>query len=339
MNVTALLDETITAQTAAYKVKTDRERMSLITLFDECSAGRFELHPGYQRNFVWKKQVGCRLVESAMLNLTIPEIYLHRTETPDSRSHYAIVDGRQRCTTLFCFYHNQNPWNEGEDFRLFGCKRMPGLNGLAFKDFTPTMRQTFLNYKLGYTHATGVDGEAVSELFQLLNRNTMPLTVQEIRNASFQGPFNDLCKELATRPEFQKLISKSLALRMESTQLVVRFIAFYRNGAAGYAETANNSLEGFLSSEMEYWRLPGHFTKSIGAHITDAFINAVSLADLVFGQDAFRKKPGAKARISNVLFELLTCGFANRDAARVLAKELVRAVRRAGFQRRNQPGD
>jgi len=127
-----------------------------------------------------------RLVESAMLNLTIPEIYLHRTETPDSRSHYAIVDGRQRCTTLFCFYHNQNPWNEGEDFRLFGCKRMPGLNGLAFKDFTPTMRQTFLNYKLGYTHATGVDGEAVSELFQLLNRNTMPLTVQEIRNASFQ---------------------------------------------------------------------------------------------------------------------------------------------------------
>jgi len=328
MNVTALLDESVDGQIAAYKVETDREKMSVITMLSECGLGRFDMQPGYQRNFVWKRKTGCRLIESVMLNLTVPEIYLHRVEGPDGLPNYAIVDGRQRCETLYRFYHNQNPWNENEDFRLSGCEIVPSLNGLAFLDFTPRMRQRFLNYKLGFTHATGANSEGVSGLFQLLNQNTTPLTVQEIRNASFQGPFNDLCKNLAATPEFIKLIGKSLALRMESVQLVVRFVAFLRKGAAGYAETGNNSLEGFLSSEMEYWRGVGHYTPSMGAHIADAFVNAVSLSDSVFGQNAFRKKPGAKARISNVLFELVMCGFAHRDpdSVRLKAAEIKAAL-------------
>ena len=305
-------------QVRAFGSMTDRELLSLDMMFERCDAGRFELRPPYQRNFVWKKDVACRLIESVMLNVAIPEIYVRRTPA-NKRSRDEMVDGRQRCMALSCFYRNENPWSEGEDFRLTGCERLPMLNGLKFDDFPAPMQMAFLNYKLGIIAAVGLNNQAVAALFELLNQNTVRLTAQEIRNASYQGPFNDLCKELADLPEFKKLISKSLALRMESTQLVVRFLAFYRQGIAGYSKTSGNSLEGFISSEMAFWQ-EGNYTEAFGRSMKNAFLNAVYLSDAVFGKDVFRKKPGAKARISNVLFELVMCGFADRELGGVLSK-------------------
>ena len=317
MPVKSTLDNEYFEQVRAFGALTERESLTLGSMFDLCEAGRFDLRPPYQRNFVWKKEVGCRLVESVMLNVAIPEIYVRRT-TENKRSCNEVVDGRQRCTTLSSFYRNDNPWNPDQDFRLTGCDRLPMLNGLKFDEFPAVMQDAYLNYKLGVIAAVGMNSRAVSALFELLNQNTSRLTRQEIRNASFQGPFNNLCKELAVLPDFKKVISKSLELRMESIELVVRFLAFYRQKASGYSTASGNSLQGFINSEMDYWQQPGHYTEDRGRELKRAFMNAITLSNFVFGKDAFRKKPGAKARISNVLFELVMCGFAERIPEQML---------------------
>jgi hypothetical protein len=97
------------------------------------------------------------------------------------------------------------------------------------------MQATFLNYQLGVIAVMGMGNKVVTEFFELLNQNTVRLTAQEIRNACYQGPFNNLCMELAALPEFRKLIGGGSDLRMESTELVVRVLAYYRLGAEGYA--------------------------------------------------------------------------------------------------------
>jgi hypothetical protein len=192
------------------------------------------------------------------------------------------------------------------------------------------MLTRFHGYMLGVVAAKGGDDQAVGELFQYLNESTVPLTDQEIRNAVYQGPFNSLVKNLAALPEFQSVISKSLNLRMEAAKLVVRFVAFHRNGPAGYAQTAENKLPKFLNDEMEYWRQPGNFTDERARRLRSAFMNAITLSTAVFGKDVFRKKAGAKAQPSKILFELVMCNFANRDAALVLSK--AEEIREALFE-------
>ena len=254
--------------------------------------------------------MACRLIESVMMNLTIPEIYVRRTFV-NYTEHDDMVDGKQRCTTLLNFSMNNRPtfWKGGAGFRLADCKRMPCLNGLCYSDFTKKMLTQFHGYMLGVVAAKGADDQAVGELFQHLNENTVRLTDQEIRAAVHRGPFNKLAKELAMLPAFREFVSESLDLHMESTQLVERFLAFCRNGTKGYATAVENSME--AKNEMEFCH-GDRYTDTADHLMKRAFLNAVTLSSAVFG------KPGAKARISNVLFELVLCGFANRDQASVL---------------------
>jgi hypothetical protein len=143
--------------------------------------------------------------------------------------------------------------------------------------------------------------------------------VEELPNARLKGPFNDLCNELAERPEFQKLTTKNMNLRKKSSKLVVQFLAFYRQGAKGYSKTAGNSMARFIDSEMKYWE--GRDLEDFeGDWMKLTFLKALALSNAVFGNDVFRKKPGSKADISDVLFGLVMCGFANRNPAKVLNK-------------------
>ena len=309
----SLIDEEFIAQLRGLGVKTSREVRSIGHMLGAWKRGEFELNPPYQRNYVWSEQVACRLIESVMMNLTIPEIYVRRTLV-NYEEHDDMVDGKQRCTTLLNFCMNNRPafWKSGVGFRLAGCKRMPCLNGLCYSDFTKKMLTQFHGYMLGVVAVKGADDEAVGEFLQHLNENTAKRTDREIRTAVRQGPFNQLVKELAMRPEFQEFISESVDLRMQSKQVLVRFLAFCRNGAAGY-DTARMNLNANLDAEDrgEFCQRD-RYAETAGHLVKRALVNAVALSSAVFG------RPGAKARISNTLFEVVMCGFANRDQASVL---------------------
>jgi len=305
-------------QVRAFGAVTQRDTLPAYSMFDLHDAGTFNFRPAYQRKFIWTKKMASRLIESIILGVAFPEIYVRRTPA-NGRFYHEVVDGQQRCMAVYCFYRNENPWHKGEDFRLVGCDRLPMLNGMKFSDLPQPMQAAFLNYQLGVIAVMGMGNKAVTEFFELLNQNTVRLTAQEIRNACYQGPFNNLCMELAALPEFRKLIGGGSDLRMESTELVVRVLAFYRLGAEGYSRTAKNSLKGFMNSEMEFWQA-GNFTEVRERRLRRAFQNAATLSGAVFGKDVFRKKPGAKARISNVLLELVMCGFADRTPETVLCK-------------------
>jgi hypothetical protein len=179
------LDQMYSAQLRDSGVKSWRESLTVHRMLDFYEA-KFELSGPFKCSPAWKKK-GSRLIESAMMNLFIPEIYLRRMVGDDKRRpHYQVVDGKQRFLTLAFFYAEGNPWyvndpfDEVDGFRLSGCRRMPILNGLRFGDFTEAMKVAFANYDLGAIVVEGRDDAAVSETFKLLSQHTVPMNAEQM---------------------------------------------------------------------------------------------------------------------------------------------------------------
>ncbi len=169
------LDKTYLEKARSVRAISHREKLTVMSMVDLCNAGRLVLPVPYARNITWTKDVGCQLIESAMVGLVVPEIFVRRTIV-NCLNRDQVVDGKQRCMTLLCFYNNENPWDKGEPFRLSGCQKMPILNGLMIEDFPELMMSHFLGYALGAIIAEGTDDEAISEHFRLIAQPCVPVT-------------------------------------------------------------------------------------------------------------------------------------------------------------------
>src|SRR6266545_6190333 len=70
---------------------------------DQYQAGRLELRPPFQRKPVWSDKQRCALIESVLLDIPIPELYVQVTQSEDGSEQYGVVDGQQRLRTILQF--------------------------------------------------------------------------------------------------------------------------------------------------------------------------------------------------------------------------------------------
>ena len=87
----------------ASKIKIDRVQFSIFELKRRYDRGLICLDPDFQRNFVWKQKQKSELIESVIMGIPLPLIYLAET----MEGNLIIVDGRQRLTTFFHFMDNK----------------------------------------------------------------------------------------------------------------------------------------------------------------------------------------------------------------------------------------
>jgi hypothetical protein len=173
--------------------------------------------PPYQREFIWTVANKCRFVESIILGLPIPMMFVADME--DGRLE--IVDGAQRIQTLEEFTNS--------DLQLEGLLRLPSLNGFKFSDL-PLAQQRKLGTKAlrVVVLEDSTSAELRQEVFDRVNTSGMRARASEIRRGALTGPFMDFVKELAHDKRFMSLcpISGRTRMRREDEELVLRFLAY-----------------------------------------------------------------------------------------------------------------
>lgn len=187
-----------------------------------------KLDPDFQRNAVWSEKQKCELIESILMGIPLPLIYVKE----DDKGVYIIVDGRQRLTTLFNFMSHEFP--------LQNLSVLTNLNGSYFSDeaedgtkFTEHLTQVQQS-KIEDCPLTlhvikpPTQDRVTFDLFDRVNRGGTRLNNQEMRNAIYQGPATRLLKELTNLTAFKTATESSIkSERMKDRYLVLRLIAFY----------------------------------------------------------------------------------------------------------------
>lgn len=300
------------------RVKTEKQDLPVETLVSWVNRGKMNLQPDFQRNFVWNSGKASRLVESVLLDIPIPVIYV----AEEANRTYSVVDGQQRLTSICSFVNGTFP--SGQSFKLSGLQVLSELNRKAFSDLSLERQETILNFILRVIIIErDSDPDVKFEVFERLNLGAEKLNDQEVRNCVYRGNYNELLRQLSHTPALlTTLRTESPHARMADRQLILRFFALRRHTPTGY----KGPMKRFLNSEMEYHRtLPPAEVEAM----TQVFTNCINLAHRVFGENAFRRfklgttyNPNGSweaSRLNVALWDTLMYTFSRFDPAQLMA--------------------
>lgn len=210
------------------KVYTDQGDPEIDSLYRKWKDGDLNIQPDFQRGFVWDPIKASRLVESVLLDIPLPVIYL--SQEKDGKEY--VIDGQQRLTSLFSNIDGKLPDPQlpyGKDFKLTSLNVFTELNGSYFKDISKELQKKIRYYKIRtITFSKESEQELKFEVFERLNTGSVSLNDQELRNCIYRGKYNDLLWELSEDKTFRLLLGiKKPEKRMRDVELVLRFAAFY----------------------------------------------------------------------------------------------------------------
>ena len=161
---------------------TDRER-----------EGNLTLQPNFQRRRVWTNRQKSNLIESILLGLPVPEIYMQVKTDAEGRSEYIVVDGQQRISAILEFAGI----SEREPFELRYLDENSIWLGYTFNTLNDEQKSTFYGHSMAVRYLQDAQDQEIEDLFRRLNKYLTPLNPQELRNATFKGPFLRLSESIA----------------------------------------------------------------------------------------------------------------------------------------------
>jgi len=219
--------------------------------------GALSLSPPYQRRPVWRLKERCHLIESILMNCPIPEIYVHRTTTAKGKTTYAVVDGQQRIRSVLKFLGVDKTDAEDNAFALTKLETGSEWYGLAFEDLSEEQKEGFWSYAFSVRYLITKDEHEVRDMFTRLNRYSVALSGQEIRNALFIGPFVELSNNLADDNYLaqQGIVTPSTIRRMGDVELVSELLIGCMYGPQ---DGSREKIDGFYEEFEEYeHQIPG----------------------------------------------------------------------------------
>jgi len=180
--------------------------------------------PTFQRAYVWSANDASKFIESLLLGLPVPGIFLYKES--DSPRHL-VIDGQQRLKSLLAF---KEGLLRDRAFKLSGLKSK--WDGLTFKELDEDDRIRFEDAIIHTTifkqDAPSDNMDSVYEVFERINTGGMKLSPQEIRSCVAQGTFNDLLFRLNTNTKWREMFGKK-SIRLKDIELILRFFAFLNN--------------------------------------------------------------------------------------------------------------
>lgn len=205
-------------------LKTDRLDMSLGEIINMYEEETLIISPEYQRSFRWEKYQQSRFIESLLLGIPIPAIFV----AENSEGKWELVDGLQRVSTILSFFGKLKNLEKNnlilEEGDLIGSV----LNNVSIENLPLklkyTLKRSIFRVEILRTDSTF---EMRYELFNRLNTGGTRLEPQEIRNCIFIGEFNSFLHEMAKNKDFEEIISVNTQKieKMFLEELVLRHIA------------------------------------------------------------------------------------------------------------------
>ena len=204
------------------------------------------LKPEFQRDFVWDINRASLFIDSLLIGLPIPSIFLGKNRVEES---YIVIDGQQRLKSVY--YYIAGKFISDNKEAIFSLRNLKDRewNGKTFAELDNKLQRRINNAVLNTTVIEDINfrPKVVHDLFHRLNTGGMPLTDQEIRNCVYTGKFNSLLIELNKNEKWRRLIGKQhIDRRLRDVELILRFFALL-NGMDKYKP----SMREFLSTYQE----------------------------------------------------------------------------------------
>jgi len=285
------------------RIVTEQARYPINTVATIVESDSYTLSPEYQRRHRWSRDQQSRLIESLIMNVPIPPVFLYEYEY----SKYEVMDGLQRLTAISEYYKGL--------FSLAGLKEWSELNGKKYKELPEKVREgidrRYLSSIILLKETARNEAEALrlkQLVFERLNSGGVRLSHQEARNALFNGPLNEMCLLLSRTPAFCRLwgiaepTSEEIAARatkaeyslpenllgnedfrsMYDVELVLRFLA---NRQRLKVRQSGDSLKQFLDRYLQLGNIS--FSANTISALSTIFIETISLIEEVLGEQAF----------------------------------------------------
>lgn len=320
-------DETLSDENKGYpnmQIKIERNQYSIYELKRKYDKNKIIMDPTFQRNDVWGLKQRSELIESVVMGLPLPLIYL----AENKEGQLIVVDGRQRLTTFFKYLSNE--------FKLSHLKILPQLNGENFE----SLEKNYTEYAYGIEDYQLIiqvikyptPDRVRFDLFDRVNRGGTILNKQEMRNALYQGNSTKLLQNIAQNQFFQKATGNAVSnKRMKDKYIILRAVTFLLYfdqelcDETGELIVYKSDMEDLLGKGMEYLnRLDINRTQEL----YDEFCSIMQRIYIDFKDEAFRLKSKArKGQISMTLFETIVYLY-HKIGNRYIEKRAVEAVNR-----------
>lgn len=296
----------ITSYGADYPVDGLVKRMShadiVVPLFSlEPETGQSTV--GFQREFVWKKPQADRFIESLLLGLPVPGIFLVK----EANGKHLVLDGQQRLRTLENFYAGIF---KGKEFALEDVQ--PQWKGKTYKTLHADDRRRLDD---SIIHATIVrqdepteDQSSIYLIFERLNSGGTFLQPQEIRVALYNGALATLLSKLNDNADWRALYGKKNS-RLKDIELILRFFALFF-----FDSTYRRPMKGFLN---RYMAVNKDLQGQSDAELKKTFDGVVSIIKRAIGLRAFRPKSAVNAAV----LDSVMVGIASRLVAGPIKSE------------------
>lgn len=282
------------------------------------------LQPEYQRRLRWDNKKKSRLIESFIMNVPVPPVFLYEKEL----GRFEVMDGQQRLNAISDFLNG--------GFVLEGLAIWPALNGRSYSALPPLVRRGLDRAKISAITLMSDNNSATedsldlrAQVFERLNTGGERLNQQELRNSLYSGEFNALLIELSRTRVFTDtweipnhedntradgtpsvaLAANTLFKRMTDVEIVLRFFAFRE------ADKLSGSVRSMLDGTMKRLRRPDEVTLLA---LRQDFMDTISLCTEVFGPHTFRLPPidNKPGKISRPLYDAEMVAIFNLRARR-----------------------
>lgn len=282
---------TASANATPYEVDVGAAQFPISDIVRKIDRKLIVLAPDYQRNDVWTDERRSGFIESILLNIPLPPVYLNQLMD----GSYVVIDGKQRLTAVHRFLKG--------GFALSSLKRWESLNDKRF-DQLPAALQARIEDRQIACHVLkpSVPLELVYEIFYRINTGGVQLNRQEIRNGILQGPVTELLRKLAADEAFRSATGGLNPTRMKDQELALRCVAFlWKDPQVDYG----GDMDAFLTQTMR------DLNKADGAtreELAQSFSRTMRWCAKLFGVGGFRL-PTEKQRRGRVNIALAEAVF------------------------------
>lgn len=248
------------------QVFTEKKDFPLSTLREMVDDGDIIPNPEYQRDYVYTDKQASKLVESVLMGIPIPTIYLCVEED----NTYSVIDGQQRITSLVRYLKN--------DFALNGLQELNELNGKCYKDLSKDIQKKLKSSSLSTISLLKQSTALKYEIFARLNQGAVKLNPQELRNCIYRGTFNKMLDDIAETNTHLYDLFHDDNNRKSYQERILRFFALrnYQDYQSSMLKTMNSYMELHRNDEEDEIKAA-----------KDRFNNTIDIIKQVLGNEAF----------------------------------------------------